>query len=210
MITSLILLMTMASSEETAPRTDSLVVGAGCFWCVEGVYEMLEGVGSVVSGYAGGRIPNPTYEQVCSGATGHAEVVRITFAPEIISKRDLLRIFFTVHNPTTLNRQGNDVGTQYRSAIFYSSGAEKALAQEVIAEVTKEKIWRDPIVTTLEPLKEFFVAEEYHRDYFVKFERATPAQRAKMNASYCAAVVAPKVLEFRRKYAGRLKKSSGE
>lgn len=210
MITSLVLLMTMASSEETAPKTDSLVVGAGCFWCVEGVYEMLEGVGSVVSGYAGGRIPNPTYEQVCSGATGHAEVVRITFSPEVISKRDLLRIFFTVHNPTTLNRQGNDVGTQYRSAIFYSSGAEKTLAQEVMAEVTRERIWRDPIVTTLEPLKEFFVAEEYHQDYFVKFERATPAQRAKMNASYCAAVVAPKVLEFRRKYAGRLKKSSGE
>lgn len=210
MITSLVLLMTMASSEETAPKTDSLVVGAGCFWCVEGVYEMLEGVGSVVSGYAGGRIPNPTYEQVCSGATGHAEVVRITFSPEVISKRDLLRIFFTVHNPTTLNRQGNDVGTQYRSAIFYSSGAEKTLAQEVMAEVAKERIWRDPIVTTLEPLKEFFVAEEYHQDYFVKFERATPAQRAKMNASYCAAVVAPKVLEFRRKYAGRLKKSSGE
>jgi len=210
MITSLVLLMTMASSEETAPKTDSLVVGAGCFWCVEGVYEMLEGVGSVVSGYAGGRIPNPTYEQVCSGATGHAEVVRITFSPEVISKRDLLRIFFTVHNPTTLNRQGNDVGTQYRSAIFYSSGAEKTLAQEVMAEVTRERIWRDPIVTTLEPLKEFFVAEEYHQDYFVKFERATPAQRAKMNASYCAAVVAPKVLEFRRKYAGRLKKSSGD
>lgn len=210
MITSLVLLMTMASSEETAPKTDSLVVGAGCFWCVEGVYEMLEGVGSVVSGYAGGRIPNPTYEQVCSGATGHAEVVRITFSPEVISKRDLLRVFFTVHNPTTLNRQGNDVGTQYRSAIFYSSGAEKTLAQEVMAEVTRERIWRDPIVTTLEPLKEFFVAEEYHQDYFVKFERATPAQRAKMNASYCAAVVAPKVLEFRRKYAGRLKKSSGD
>lgn len=210
MITSLVLLMTMASSEETAPKTDSLVVGAGCFWCVEGVYEMLEGVGSVVSGYAGGRIPNPTYEQVCSGATGHAEVVRITFSPEVISKRDLLRIFFTVHNPTTLNRQGNDVGTQYRSAIFYSSGAEKTLAQEVMAEVTRERIWRDPIVTTLEPLKEFFVAEEYHQDYYVKFERATPAQRAKMNASYCAAVVAPKVLEFRRKYAGRLKKSSGD
>lgn len=210
MITSLILLMSMASSEENAPQIDSLVVGAGCFWCVESVYEMLEGVDSVVSGYAGGRIPNPTYEQICSGATGHAEVVRITFQPKVITKRDLLRIFFTVHNPTTLNRQGSDVGTQYRSAIFFSSGAEKTLAQEVIAEVTKEKLWRDPIVTTLEPLKEFFVAEEYHQDYFVKYERATPAQRAKMNASYCAAVVAPKVLEFRRKYAGRLKKSSGE
>lgn len=210
MITSLLLLMTMASSEESAPKTDALVVGAGCFWCVEGVFEMLEGVQTVVSGYAGGRIPNPTYEQVCSGATGHAEVVKITFEPKVISKRDLMRIFFTAHNPTTLNRQGNDVGTQYRSAIFYSSGAEKTLAQEVMAEVTKEKLWKDPIVTTLEPLKEFFVAEEYHQDYFVKFEKATPAQRAKMNASYCAAVVAPKVLEFRRKYAGRLKKSSGE
>lgn len=209
MLASFLLLM-CAAHEELAPQTDTLVLAGGCFWCVEGVYEMLEGVDSVVSGYAGGRIPNPSYEQVCSGVTGHAEVVKITFKPSVITKRDLLRIFFTVHNPTTLNRQGHDVGTQYRSAIFYSSGAEKTLAQEVITEITKEKLWKDPLVTTLEPLKEFYVAEEYHQDYYVKFENATPAQRAKMNAGYCSAVVAPKVLEFRRKYSSRIKKSGGE
>lgn len=209
MLASLLLLMS-AASEELAPQTDTLVLAGGCFWCVEGVYEMLDGVDSVVSGYAGGRIPNPTYEQVCSGATGHAEVVKITFRPSIITKRDILRIFFTVHNPTTLNRQGHDVGTQYRSAVFYSSGAEKNLAQEVMAEITKEKLWKDPLVTTLEPLKEFYVAEDYHQDYYVKFENATEAQRSKMNAGYCSAVVAPKVLEFRRKYSSRLKKTGGE
>ena len=209
MLTSLICLIAMAPNE-SAPKTDTLVLAGGCFWCVEGVFEELEGVSSVVSGYAGGKGANPTYEAVTTGMTGHAEVVKLTFDPAVISKRDLLRIFFTVHNPTTLNKQGYDVGTQYRSAIFFANDAEKKLAQEVMAEVTKEKIWKDPLVTTLEPLTEFYVAEDYHQDYYKKFQSATPEQRAKMNAGYCNAVVVPKVLEFRRKFASRLKKSGGD
>lgn len=209
MLTSLICLIAMAP-DKLAPKTDTLVLAGGCFWCVEGVFEELEGVGDVISGYAGGKGANPTYEAVCSGLTGHAEVVKLNFDPEVISKRDLLRIFFTVHNPTTLNRQGNDIGTQYRSAVFYANAEEKKLAQEVMEEVTREKIWKDPLVTTLEPLTEFYVAEDYHQDYYKKYKSATAEQRAKMNAGYCNAVVVPKVLEFRRKFASRLKKTGGE
>lgn len=197
-------LLTMTIEPSVAKR-DSLVLAGGCFWCVEGVLEQLKGVDSVVSGYAGGKTKNPTYKEVCTGATGHAEAVKVTFDPTVISARDLLRIFFTVHDPTTLNRQGNDVGTQYRSAVFYRNEAEKALAQDVMREVAAAKIWKDPIVTTLEPLTEFYVAEEYHQDYFAKFEKASAAERSTMNAGYCQVVIAPKVLEFRKKFASRLK-----
>ena len=186
--------------------SQSIVVGGGCFWCVEAVFEDLKGVHHVESGYAGGAKPNPTYEQVCSGTTGHAEVVKVTYDPKLVSPDDLLRIFFTTHDPTTLNRQGPDSGTQYRSVIFYSTPEEKALAERIIAEVGKEGIWPDPIVTTVEPLKNYSIAEDYHQDYFAKFEKATPAQRATMNGGYCSAIIEPKVRKFREKYRDKLKK----
>jgi peptide-methionine (S)-S-oxide reductase len=166
----------------------------------------LKGVHHVESGYAGGDRPNPTYSEVCSGRTGHAEVVKVVFDPKLVSAEDLLRMFFVVHDPTTLNRQGPDSGTQYRSAIFFSSPAEKALAEKIKAEIEKEKIWPHPIVTTIEPLKNYTRAEEYHQDYFAKFEKASPAERATMNAGYCSAIIEPKVRKFREKYAAKLKK----
>ncbi len=197
-------LLTMNLNAEP-PKKETLVIAGGCFWCVEGVLEQLIGVDSVESGYAGGTTKNPTYKDVCSGESGHAEVVKVTFDPAKITGKDLLRIFFTVHNPTTLNQQGGDYGTQYRSAIFYANEAEKALAESVIKEVTDAKIWKDKIVTTLEPLTVFYPAEDYHQDYYVKYEKASPAERSTMNAGYCQVVIAPKVLEFRKKYAKRLK-----
>lgn len=183
-----------------------LVVAGGCFWCVESQMERLKGVYFVESGYAGGMRPGVTYEEVCSGQTGHAEAVKIVFDPKVISEDDLLRIFFVAHDPTQLNRQGPDVGTQYRSAIFYSSEVEKALAEKIRKEITDRKIFDRPIVTTIEPLKNYTRAEEYHQNYFEKFERATPAQKMSMNAGYCSAVVAPKVAKFRKEFADRLKK----
>ena len=200
-------LLTMNLNAEPSKK-ETLVIAGGCFWCVEGVLEQLVGVESVVSGYAGGQTKNPTYKEVCSGETGHAEVVKVTFDPQKISSRDLLRIFFTVHNPTTLNQQGGDYGTQYRSAIFFSTPEEKSLAESVMKEVAEAKIWKDPIVTNLEPLTIFYPAEDYHQDYFVKFEKASPEQRSTMNAGYCQVVIAPKVIEFRKKYANRLKGGS--
>lgn len=197
-------LLTMNLNAEP-PKKETLVIAGGCFWCVEGVLEQLIGVDSVESGYAGGTTKNPTYKDVCSGETGHAEVVKVTFDPAKITAKDLLRIFFTVHNPTTLNQQGGDYGTQYRSAIFYRTPEEKALAESVIKEVTDAKIWKDKIVTSLEPLTEYYVAEDYHQDYFKKYETASPAERSTMNSGYCQVVIAPKVLEFRKKYASRLK-----
>lgn len=187
---------------------DSIVVAGGCFWCVEAIYEELEGVIKVESGYTGGSVKNPTYRDVCTGATGHAEAVRIVFDPQKISKSDLLHIFFTSHDPTTLNRQGNDFGTQYRSAIFYASDEERALAESVLKEVDQEKIWNDKIVTSIEPLKEFYMAESYHQDYFNKFEQASDAEKAEMNVGYCRAVIEPKVRKFRAKYADKLKKKT--
>lgn len=184
---------------------DTLVVGGGCFWCVEAVFRDLRGVESVENGYTGGSIVNPTYEQVCSGRTGHAEVVKVTFDNEQISAGDLLRLFFTAHDPTTLNRQGGDVGTQYRSSIFYRNEEEKALAQSIIDEVTKEGIWPDPIVTTLEPLGDYYRAEDYHQDYYARYESAGIIERMGMNAGYCNNVVAPKVKKFRAIYADLLK-----
>lgn len=182
-----------------------LYVAGGCFWCVEGMFEQLKGVDFVESGYAGGNRAGVSYEEVCSGATGHAEVVRIVFDPKAVDEADLLRIFFTVHNPTTLNRQGPDVGTQYRSAMFFRTPEEKALMQKVRDEISAAKVWKDPIVTTLEPLKNYTAAEEYHQNYFEKFEKGT-LDRTHANIGYCTAVIEPHVLEFRKMYAARLKK----
>jgi len=165
-------------------------LAGGCFWCLEAVYDDLKGVISVESGYSGGHILNPSYEQVCRGNTGHAEVVRITFDPKVISYKDLLNIFFTIHDPTTLNRQGADVGTQYRSAIFYHDEEQKRIAEEVVREITEEGIWDDPIMTEVTPFERFYIAEEYHQDYFAN----NPYQ------GYCRAVIAPKVAKFRKQY----------
>ena len=178
------------------PRREIATLAGGCFWCLEAVYLELRGVLGVQSGYAGGHVPQPSYELVCTGTTGHAEVVQVTFDPDEISYRDLLDVFFTIHDPTTLNRQGNDVGTQYRSAIFYHSDDQKAEAERTIAELAAEKVWDDPIVTEVVPVKEFFPAEAYHRDYF----RLHPDQ------AYCRAVIAPKVAKARKAFLEKLKR----
>lgn len=172
-------------------------LAGGCFWCLEAVFVQLEGVGKVESGYAGGTLTNPTYQQVCSGRTGHAEVVQVTFNPQVISYEDLLKIFFTIHDPTTLNRQGYDTGTQYRSAIYYHTPQQKETAERVIAELTAEKVWHDPIVTEVTPLPTFYKAEEYHQNYYER----NPAQ------AYCQAVITPKVSKLRKYYFDRLKKA---
>lgn len=174
---------------------EKATLGGGCFWCLEPIYDALKGVHQVIPGYAGGDVPAPTYEQVCTGRTGHAEVVQITFDPAVIDYRELLRVFFTIHDPTTLNRQGADIGTQYRSVIFYHSPEQHQIAEEVIAEVAREGLWRDPIVTQLVPYEEFYPAEEYHHRYFER----NPSQ------GYCRVVIAPKVAKFRQKYLERLK-----
>lgn len=171
-------------------------LGGGCFWCLEAVYDQLKGVESVESGYAGGQVANPTYQAVCSGTTGHAEVVQVTFDPASISFKDLLDVFFTVHDPTTLNRQGNDVGTQYRSAIYYHSPEQKLIAEQKIKELDAAHVWRNPIVTEVTPIDRFYVAEGYHQEYFEN----NPYQ------PYCQVVVAPKVAKFRKQYLDRLKK----
>jgi len=171
-------------------------LAGGCFWCLEAAFEQLDGVESVTSGYAGGHVPNPTYRAVCEGDTGHAEVVQVRFDPARISYRDLLGVFFTIHDPTTLNRQGPDVGTQYRSAIFYHDEEQRRVAVEVVAELTREKVYDDPIVTQVVPLERFYPAEAYHHQYFQR----NPWQ------PYCMAVVAPKVAKVRKAYFDRLKK----
>lgn len=174
---------------------DVATLGGGCFWCLEAVFKEVEGVEQVVPGYSGGHVPHPTYEQVCTGDTGHAEVVQITFDPEIISYRELLEIFFAIHDPTTLNRQGADVGTQYRSIILYHSPEQRETAVRLIEELDASGLWEDPIVTQVEPFSAFYPAEEYHRDYFAR----------NPNQPYCSLVIAPKVRSFRQKFAGRLK-----
>jgi peptide-methionine (S)-S-oxide reductase len=179
----------------TARRIETATLAGGCFWCLEAVFLELRGVLGVQSGYAGGHVPNPTYEQVCTGTTGHAEAVQVEFDPAELSYRDLLRVFFAIHDPTTLNRQGPDVGTQYRSAIFYHSPEQERTAREVIAELERENIWDAPIVTEVQPLDAFYPAEEYHREYY----RLHPEQ------AYCRAVIAPKVSKFRKQFAERLK-----
>jgi peptide-methionine (S)-S-oxide reductase len=170
-------------------------LAGGCFWCLEAVYDQTKGVLSVESGYMGGRNADPTYEQVCSGRTGHAEVVQVTFDPAVISFRELLEIFFVIHDPTTLNRQGNDVGTQYRSAIFYHTPDQKKTAGEVIAAFTQEQVYAGPIVTEIVPATAFYVAEDYHQEYFAR----NPSQ------GYCTYVVGPKVAKFRKQFAAKLK-----
>jgi peptide-methionine (S)-S-oxide reductase len=171
-------------------------LAGGCFWCLEAVFDEVKGVQSVESGYAGGHVENPSYKAVCTGTTGHAEVTRITFDPDTVSYRDLLNVFFGIHDPTTLNRQGADVGTQYRSAIFYHDDEQKAIAEEVIKNLEAQKIFDKPIVTTLEKMDVFYIAEDYHQEYFAN----NPYQ------PYCAAVVAPKVAKFRKHYIDMLKK----
>jgi peptide-methionine (S)-S-oxide reductase len=173
------------------------VLGGGCFWCLEAVFDELAGVLSVESGYAGGRTADPSYEDVCSGRTGHAEVVRITFDPAVLSFSDLLRIFFAIHDPTTRDRQGNDVGTQYRSVIFCETPEQRTTAQAVIAEITAAKLWRGPIVTEVADAAPFYEAEAYHQEYFANNPRQP----------YCAAIVEPKVAKFRKQYFSRLKRA---
>ena len=175
--------------------SEQATLAGGCFWCLEAVYDQLRGVENVDSGYAGGRRPNPTYEQVCTGTTGHAEVVQITYDPAQISYSDLLDVFFTIHDPTTLNRQGGDVGTQYRSAIYYHNDEQKRIAEEKLRDLDVMKTWDDPIVTELKPLTEFYPAEAYHKDYFER----NPTQ------GYCNAVIAPKVSKARKQFMDRLK-----
>lgn len=175
---------------------ETATLAAGCFWCVEAVFDDLRGVEDVVSGYSGGHTENPTYQQVCSETTGHAEVAQIKFDPNELSFKELLQVFFAVHDPTTLNRQGNDVGSSYRSAIFYHDAEQKRIAEEVIREVTEEGVYDSPIVTEVTAFDKFYPAEDYHQEYFAN----NPSQ------PYCAAVVAPKVAKFRQKFLTRLKK----
>ena len=183
-------------SNEHSGKMEVATLGGGCFWCIEAAFEEIRGVVNVESGYAGGTTDSPIYEQVCTGTTGHAEVVQVTFDPNRISFREILDIFFTAHNPTTLNRQGADVGTQYRSAIFYHTEKQKKVAEGVIEEFNAAKVWDDPIVTKVEPFKKFYRAEEYHRRYFYRHPEA----------GYCRIVIAPKIAKLRRKYREKLKK----
>lgn len=171
-------------------------LGGGCFWCIDTIFRQLAGVEKVDSGYAGGTMPNPSYRDVCSGATGHAEVVQVTFDPSVLSFRDLLGVFFTVHDPTTADRQGADVGTQYRSVVLYHSEEQRAATEEVIAELTRDKVWDDPIVTQVAPFTKFYSAEQYHQDYYSQ----------NPNQPYCQIVIAPKVAKFRKMYLDRLVK----
>jgi peptide-methionine (S)-S-oxide reductase len=175
--------------------TEQATLGGGCFWCLEAAFELLRGVDKVVSGYSGGQTKAPTYRQVCSGDTGHAEVVQVTFDPAVISYPELLTAFFSIHDPTTLNRQGADVGTQYRSAIFYHTPRQKEEAEAMIARLNAEKVWNQPLVTEVVPLETFYPAEDYHQGYY----RANPGQ------GYCQAVVAPKVAKMRKVFAEKMK-----
>jgi peptide-methionine (S)-S-oxide reductase len=179
---------------ETKQR-EIATLGGGCFWCLEAVYQELRGVEEVVSGYSGGHVEHPTYREVTQGTTGHAEVTQITFDPSVVSFREILEVFFTIHDPTTLNRQGADVGPQYRSAIFWHSEDQKRVAEEVLAELEREKVWGAPIVTELSPFERFYTAEGYHQEYY----RRNPDQ------AYCRVVIEPKVAKFRKKYLERLR-----
>jgi peptide-methionine (S)-S-oxide reductase len=178
--------------------TATAVLGGGCFWCTEAVFLELDGVSRVKSGYAGGATVNPTYEQICTGRTGHAEVIQITYDANVISYADLLRVFFATHDPTTLNRQGNDVGTQYRSSIFPADAEQEAVARAVMAEIAARGIWGRPLVTTIEPLTVFYPAEAYHDDYYAR----------NPNAGYCRVIVAPKVAKVRKEFTDRLRRKT--
>jgi peptide-methionine (S)-S-oxide reductase len=179
----------MASTKEVA------TLGGGCFWCLEAIFDELKGVEQVESGYAGGTVPDPSYEAVCSGMTGHAEVVQVTFDPQVVSFKEILEVFFTFHDPTTLNRQGADVGTQYRSAIFYHTPEQRAVAEQAIRELNAAGIWKAPIVTEVTPLTAFYPAEEYHQEFFQR----NPGQL------YCQFVISPKIAKFRKEYLTKLK-----
>ena len=177
------------------PNHELATLGGGCFWCTEAVFNDMRGVDYAVSGYAGGAKDNPTYREVCYGNTGHAEVVQIAFDPAVLSFEDLLRVFFHVHDPTTLNKQGNDVGTQYRSVIFYHNEAQKNAAEKIIKEISDEKLWNNKIVTEVSPLTKFFIAEDYHQDYF----------KLNGHAPYCQFVISPKLTKFRKEFKEKLK-----
>lgn len=179
------------------PGIETATLGGGCFWCLEAVFEQLKGVLRVESGYAGGAVPNPTYEQVSSGRTGHAEVAQVTFDPSVLSYEELLEIFFTIHDPTTLNRQGADVGTQYRSVIFIHDEGQRAAAESVIDRIEGEMIWDNPIVTQVAPLDAFYRAEDYHQEYY----------RRNRGQPYCQVVIAPKVVKFRKRYKDKLRQA---
>lgn len=185
----------MVDTEERSQSTEVAVLGGGCFWCLEAVFDDLAGVRSVESGYAGGTRANPSYEDVCSGRTGHAEVIRITFDPQIVSFREILSVFFSIHDPTTRDRQGNDVGTQYRSVIFCQNAEQRAVAESVLKQIAEAKLWRDPIVTEIADAAPFYPAEDYHQEYFARNPRQP----------YCQVVVAPKVAKFRKQFLERLK-----
>lgn len=185
-----------APNPQTPAGREIVTLGGGCFWCTEAVFDELKGVESVESGYSGGTVPNPTYKQVCGGDTGHAEVIQVTFDPKVIALKQILRVFFTTHDPTTLNRQGGDSGTQYRSCVIYRDAAQKTAAEQVIQEITAEKIWGGKIVTTLEPFQKFYKAEDYHQEYFAR----------NGDQPYCQVVIAPKVAKFRKHYLEMLKK----
>ena len=179
----------------SSPRRESIVFAGGCFWCMEAVFQMLKGVISVTSGYAGGKRPNPTYEEVSAELTGHAEVVEVVFEPAIIQLEDLLAVFFTTHDPTTLNRQGNDVGTQYRSAVYYTTSDQRNATEHFIATLVKEAVFSHPIVTEIQPLEAFYPAEQYHQNYY----------RNNLDKPYCQAVISPKITKLRKQYAHLLK-----
>lgn len=189
--------MGQADPKATAGNTAVVTLGGGCFWCLEAVFDGLRGVTSVESGYMGGSKLNPTYEEVCSGRTGHAEVVRITFDPAVVSLKEILEVFFVIHDPTTPNRQGNDVGTQYRSVIFHQTPEQQAVAEQIIAQLAQAKLWDGPIVTEIAPAATFYRAEDHHQEYFAR----NPYQ------PYCQFVVAPKVAKFRKHFLEKLKKT---
>ncbi|MBF4507097.1 peptide-methionine (S)-S-oxide reductase MsrA [Flavobacterium sp. JLP] len=184
------------SQNKKAPNLETITVGGGCYWCVEAVYENLNGVKSVVSGFSGGKVANPTYEEVCTGTTGHAEVVQITYDKNVTDINEIFQVFFTVHDPTTLNRQGADVGTQYRSVIFYKNEEQKKAAESIIAELNKAKVYNSPIVTKVEPFKVFYKAEDYHQNYYAN-NKSQP---------YCKMVIQPKLEKFEKVFKDKLKK----
>lgn len=181
-------------------KKEVATLAGGCFWCLEAVYDELKGVDKVVSGFSGGHVANPSYEEVCTGRTGHAETVEITFDPQVISYKELLEVFFTIHDPTTLNRQGADQGTQYRSAIYYHSPEQKEIAEKTIAEITAAKIWKNPIVTEVTKFAVFYPAEEYHQHYYER----------NPNQGYCRMVIEPKVIKFRQHFMSKLKKQTAD
>ncbi|GGF08642.1 peptide-methionine (S)-S-oxide reductase MsrA [Flavobacterium limi] len=184
------------SKTKNTSNLETIILGGGCYWCVEAVYENLEGVKSVVSGFSGGKVVNPTYEEVCTGTTGHAEVVQITYDKTVTDINEIFKVFFTVHDPTTLNRQGADIGTQYRSVIFYKNVDQKKAAQNIIAELNKAKVYDSPIVTKIEPVTKFYKAEDYHQNYYANNK----------NQPYCKMVIQPKIEKFEKVFKTKLKK----